>query len=81
MATTALSKDSFTETVKTNDVVVVDFWAAWCGPCVRFAPTYEAVSERYPNAVFGKVDTEAEQELATQFGIQSIPTPRFSVKA
>ncbi len=74
MATTTLSKDSFAETVKTNDVVVVDFWAAWCGPCVRFAPTYETVSDRYPNVIFGKVDTEAEQELATQFGIQSIPT-------
>jgi thioredoxin 1 len=74
MATVALSNTDFAETVKSNDTVIVDFWADWCGPCKKFAPTYEKVSEEYGNVVFGKVDTEAEQELAMQFGIRSIPT-------
>jgi thioredoxin 1 len=74
MATINLTKDTFEETILNNDVVLVDFWADWCGPCKMFAPTYEAVSEKYPDVVFAKVDTEAEQELAGYFQIRSIPT-------
>lgn len=74
MATVDLTAASFEQTVADNDIVIIDFWAAWCGPCRMFAPTYEKVSESHPDLVFGKVDTESEQALAGQFGIQSIPT-------
>ena len=74
MATVNLTKDTFEQTILDNDLVLVDFWAEWCGPCRSFAPTYEKVSEKYENVVFGKVDTEAEQELAGYFQIRSIPT-------
>ena len=74
MATQALTKTTFEPTVSNDGIVLVDFWAAWCGPCVRFAPTFEQASEAHPDIVFGKVDTEAEQELAGAAGIRSIPT-------
>lgn len=74
MATVNLTKDTFEETVLNNDIVLVDFWADWCGPCKSFAPTYEKVSEKHEGVVFAKVDTQAEQELASYFQIRSIPT-------
>lgn len=74
MATVALTKDTFDETISGNETVIVDFWAEWCGPCKMFAPTFEAVSDEHDDIVFGKVDTEDQQELAMQFGIRSIPT-------
>jgi thioredoxin 1 len=74
MASVELTAENFDDTITTNDIVFVDFWAEWCGPCRMFAPTFEAASEKHPEIVFGKVDTEAEQSLAGAAGIQSIPT-------
>ncbi|PSK99468.1 thioredoxin [Murinocardiopsis flavida] len=74
MATIELTKDNFNETVTENDLVLIDFWASWCGPCRMFGPVYEKAAEKNPDLVFGKVDTEAQQELAAGFDIQSIPT-------
>ena len=74
MATTALGAANFEQTITTSDIVLVDFWAAWCGPCRMFAPVFEKASEQHPDIVFGKIDTEAEQELAGAAGIQAIPT-------
>ncbi len=74
MAVVELNKDNFEENVKSNDFVVVDYWAPWCGPCRSFAPTYEKVSEDFPDIVFAKVNTEDEQEIAAHFQIRSIPT-------
>jgi len=69
-----LTKDNFEEVVNNNDMVFIDFWASWCGPCKTFAPVFEAASEQHTDAVFGKVNTEEQQELASIFGIRSIPT-------
>jgi thioredoxin 1 len=74
MATVELTLDSFEDTITENDTVIVDFWASWCGPCRSFAPTFEQASERNPDIVFGKVNTEEQQQLAQEFGIRSIPT-------
>ena len=73
MATLTLTTDAFEDTVSSG-IILVDFWADWCGPCKMFAPIYEAASEKYPDIIFGKVDTEAEQSLASAAGITSIPT-------
>ncbi|MFJ9721591.1 thioredoxin [Streptomyces sp. NPDC101209] len=74
MATVELTKDNFEETVTGSDIVLIDFWAAWCGPCRMFGPVYEKAAERHSDIVFGKVDTEAQPELAGAFQISSIPT-------
>jgi len=74
MATVALTASTFETAVLDNDIVLVDFWAAWCGPCRQFGPVFEAASNEHPDIVFGKVDTEAEQGLAGAAGISSIPT-------
>jgi thioredoxin 1 len=74
MATVEITKENFDETVSGDGIVLVDFWAGWCGPCRMFAPVFERVSSRHEDVVFGKVDTEAQPELAQAFGISSIPT-------
>src|SRR5215470_4251441 len=74
MATVELTAENFESVIGGADLALVDFWAAWCGPCRMFGPIFEQASEEYPDAVFGKVDTEAQQELAASFGISSIPT-------
>ncbi|MCZ0206249.1 thioredoxin [Streptomyces achromogenes] len=73
-STVELTKENFDETVSGNEFVLIDFWASWCGPCRSFAPVYEKAAEDNPDLVFGKVDTEAQPELAAAFEIQSIPT-------
>ncbi len=74
MASVNLTAETFEQSVHDNDILLVDFWAAWCGPCRMFAPVFEAASEKYPDITFGKVDTEAERSLAGAAGISSIPT-------
>ncbi|WP_115728028.1 thioredoxin [Actinomyces culturomici] len=74
MATIALTNDNFETTVSGNPIVLVDFWAAWCGPCRQFGPVFEEASEKNPDIVFGKIDTDAEQDLARAAQISSIPT-------
>src|SRR5438105_15752012 len=74
MATIALTKDNFEQVVNGNDMVIVDFWAPWCGPCRGFAPIFEAASEKHADVIFAKVNTDEEQELGGYFNIRSIPT-------
>ena len=74
MSTVDLTSQNFEDVVTRNDVVIVDFWAPWCGPCKGFAPIFEAASDKYPDVIFGKVNTDDQQELAGHFGIRSIPT-------
>ncbi|MFZ0254663.1 MAG: thioredoxin [Gammaproteobacteria bacterium] len=74
MATIELTQHNFQETIEKNDMVIIDFWAAWCGPCRSFAPVFEEASNKYDDIVFGKVNTEAERTLASSFQVRSIPT-------
>ena len=74
MATQTVMMDSFRETIADNDIVLLDFWAEWCGPCRSFAPVFEKASDEHTDVVFGKIDTEDQRELAGGFGITSIPT-------
>ena len=74
MATTDLTQESFEKTIQDNDIVLVDWWADWCGPCKMFAPVYDEVSQEHDDIVFGKIDTEDQQQLAAAAGISSIPT-------
>jgi thioredoxin len=74
MATVELTKENFEQTVADNPIVIVDFWAPWCGPCRGFAPVFERASEAHPDVVFGKVNADEQQELAGAFNIRAIPT-------
>ena len=74
MATIDLTMDNFENTIEDNGIVLIDFWAEWCGPCKSFAPVFQSASDAHPDIVFAKCDTEQERDLAAQFGIRSIPT-------
>lgn len=73
MATIEITKENFEDIVTKTSMVILDFWASWCGPCKAFGPTFEAASEKYPDVVFGKINTEEQQELAGHFQVRSIP--------
>lgn len=74
MGTVNMTSENFEQTLEENDIVILDFWAAWCGPCKQFGPIFEQASEEHPDVLFGKVNTEEQQSLAASFGIRSIPT-------
>jgi len=74
MATVQLTKENLNEVIENNDIILIDFWAPWCGPCKAFGPVYEQTSEKYPDVVFAKCNTEEEQEMGGMFGIMAIPT-------
>lgn len=74
MASIELTKENFDEIISNNDIVIIDFWATWCGPCQSFGPVFEAISEKYEDIVFAKVNTEEQQELSGLFQVRSIPT-------
>jgi thioredoxin 1 len=74
MATIEITLENFAETVEKNEIVICDWWASWCGPCRQFGPTFEAASEKHSEITFGKIDTEAQQQLSANFKIRSIPT-------
>ena len=74
MASLEITEPNFAETIENNQLVLLDFWAEWCGPCKAYGPVYERISEEFPDVVFGKIDTEEQQALAGMFGIRSIPT-------
>ena len=74
MATIELTNENFNATIESGKTVIIDFWAPWCGPCRAFAPTFEAVSEEFPDVVFAKINTEAEPDLGAAFNVRSIPT-------
>ena len=74
MAAVNITESEFAEIIENNELIILDFWAEWCGPCKAYEPVYERVSEEFPNVIFGKIDTETEQELAGYFNVKSIPT-------
>ena len=74
MATIEITEENFNDTISNNDIVILDFWAAWCGPCRSFAPTFERASKKHTDVAFGKINTEEQQALAGSFNVRSIPT-------